>query len=54
MKGTISRVLEVVSAFIGLEAVDEAGNCAPKVIEVSFGRFAEQRFELSEGLLDRV
>ena len=45
---------EVTTAFVGLEAVKEGPDPAPRRLDAAFGRVAEQSFELSEDLFNRV
>src|SRR6185503_3016698 len=45
---------EVVGAFGGREDVDEVPNGGPKALDGALRGFAQERFELGEGILDRV
>ena len=45
---------EVPPAFVGREAVKEDPDPAPGCLNTAFGRVAEQRFEFSEDLFNRV
>src|SRR3954471_9858369 len=50
----VSCGCEVVGAFDGCEAVDEAPDGGPKALNGPLGGFAQERFELGEGILNRV
>ena len=54
----VSCGCEVVGAFGGCEDLDEAPNGGPEALKGALGGFAqerfEERFELGEGILDRV
>src|SRR3954452_5848229 len=50
----VSCGCEVVGAFDGCEDVDEAPDGGPKALNGPLGGFAQERFELGEGILNRV
>src|SRR5208337_1810220 len=50
----ISRRGEVVRAFAGGDGVEQFAELLPKLVDRSFGGFAEQRLELGKELFDRV
>ena len=50
----VSRVGEVVGAFVGGEAFEECSNTSPCCLMGPLGGFAHEMLELGEDLLDRV
>src|SRR5215210_441232 len=50
----VSCGCEVVGALGGREDVDEAPDNGPKALNGAHGRFAQERLELGEGILNRV
>ena len=51
---SVSRVAEIVAAFVGAEFGDELSDAGPEGVSGAFGVFAKQRLQLREELFDGV
>jgi hypothetical protein len=54
LHGTIPRVSEVISTFVGAELIEKGADLAPDGFFAAFGGLAEEMLELCEHLFDGV
>jgi hypothetical protein len=53
-RGSVSRVDEIVGAFLGREAVEECADALPGSLYGTFGGLSQEGLELGEDLLDGI